>query len=251
MGNHVVLLLPGALGSAKTDFAYQMQNLNKDIFTLIAWDPRGYGQSRPPVRDWPEHFLRRDAEDAAQFMEKLMMQLQEVTKSMPKNVNQDKFSLLGWSDGGITAMILAAMIPEKIRKLVVWGANAFVTKEEIETYEKIRDVNQWSGMMRKPFEDTYGTEYFSQQFGNWVDAFSKFQDNPEGDICREDLSKITCPTLVLHGQKDPLVPQFHADFLIENIQGSQLKLFPEGKHNLHMRFNKEFNSVVEQFLLEP
>eukprot|EP00914_Ancora_sagittata_P018675 GHVO01037016.1.p1 GENE.GHVO01037016.1~~GHVO01037016.1.p1 ORF type:complete len:323 (+),score=36.78 GHVO01037016.1:46-1014(+) len=244
MGNHVVLLLPGALGSSKTDFGYQMQNFNKDIFTLIGWDPRGYGKSRPPVRDWPEHFLRRDAEDAAKFME-------EVTKTMPKNVNQDKFSLLGWSDGGITAMILAAMIPEKIRKMVVWGANAFVTKEEIEIYEKIRDVNQWSGMMRKPFEDVYGPEYFSEQFGNWVDAFSKYETNPDGDICRTDLSKITCPTLVIHGEKDPLVPRFHADYLMDNISNSQLKLFPEGKHNLHMRFNKEFNSIAEQFLLEP
>jgi valacyclovir hydrolase len=97
-----------------------------------------------------------------------------------QNVNQDKFSLMGWSDGGITAMMLAAMIPDKIRKMVVWGANSYVTPEELATYEKIRNVDQWSGMMRKPFEDVYGFEYFSEQFANWVDAFAKYGQNREG-----------------------------------------------------------------------
>ena len=46
-----------------------MQNINKTLFTIIGWHPRGYGFSRPPVRDWPLDFLSRDADDAAAFME--------------------------------------------------------------------------------------------------------------------------------------------------------------------------------------
>ena len=45
---------------------------------------------------------------------------------------------MGWSDGGITAMILAALAPENVGKLVLWGANAYVTPEEIKDYDKIR-----------------------------------------------------------------------------------------------------------------
>lgn len=52
----------------KTDFKYQMENMNKDIFTLFGWDPPGYGNSIPPNRSWPEHFLERDAELAAKMM---------------------------------------------------------------------------------------------------------------------------------------------------------------------------------------
>lgn len=43
--------------------------------------------------------------------------------------------MLGWSDGGITAMIVAAKYPEQVDKLVIWGANSYVTEEEAKIYE--------------------------------------------------------------------------------------------------------------------
>ena len=55
-------------GSGSTDFAPQLQNLNKKRFTVVAWDPRGYGQSRPPDRDFPLDFFERDAKDAVDLM---------------------------------------------------------------------------------------------------------------------------------------------------------------------------------------
>jgi valacyclovir hydrolase len=46
-----------------------------------------------------------------------------------------KFSMLGWSDGGITSMIAAANYPERIDKLVIWGANAYIIDQEAKMYE--------------------------------------------------------------------------------------------------------------------
>lgn len=46
-----------------------------------------------------------------------------------------KVSLLGWSDGGITALVAAARYPSYIRKMVIWGANAYVTDEDARIYE--------------------------------------------------------------------------------------------------------------------
>ncbi len=43
--------------------------------------------------------------------------------------------MLGWSDGGITGLILAAKHPHVVDKLVVWGANAFVLEEDIKAYK--------------------------------------------------------------------------------------------------------------------
>lgn len=45
-----------------------------------------------------------------------------------------KFSLLGWSDGGITALIAAATYPHLITKMIVWGTNAFVSEEDLRLY---------------------------------------------------------------------------------------------------------------------
>ena len=69
-----------------------------------------------------------------------------------KSLGHSKYSLLGWSDGGITAMVLAAAHPECVHRMVVWGANATVTAEDIKLYETIRDTSKWSRKMREPLE---------------------------------------------------------------------------------------------------
>jgi len=69
-----------------------------------------------------------------------------------KSLGHSKYSLLGWSSGGITAMILAAAHPQRVHRMVVWGANATVTAEDVKLYEAIRDTSKWSPKMREPLE---------------------------------------------------------------------------------------------------
>ena len=40
-------------------------------FTVVSFDPRGYGASRPPARDFPLDFYARDADDAKALMAQL------------------------------------------------------------------------------------------------------------------------------------------------------------------------------------
>nr|XP_011749075.1 valacyclovir hydrolase isoform X2 [Macaca nemestrina]XP_011749076.1 valacyclovir hydrolase isoform X2 [Macaca nemestrina]XP_024650385.1 valacyclovir hydrolase isoform X2 [Macaca nemestrina]XP_028703707.1 valacyclovir hydrolase isoform X2 [Macaca mulatta]XP_028703708.1 valacyclovir hydrolase isoform X2 [Macaca mulatta] len=221
------------LGSGETDFGPQLKNLNKKLFTVVAWDPRGYGHSRPPDRDFPADFFERDAKDAVDLMKALKFK---------------KVSLLGWSDGGITALIAAAKYPSYIHKMVIWGANAYVTDEDSMIYEGIRDVSKWSERTRKPLEALYGYDYFARTCEKWVDGIRQFKHLPDGNICRHLLPQVQCPTLIVHGEKDPLVPRFHANFIHEHVKGSRLHLMPEGKHNLHLRFANEFNRLAEGFL---
>jgi len=234
-GEHAVLLLPGMLGSGETDFGPQIKNLNKKLFTVVAWDPRGYGHSRPPDRDFPVDFFERDAKDAVDLM---------------KTLKFKKVSLLGWSDGGITSLIAAAKYPSFINKMVIWGANAYVTDEDEKIYQGIRDVSKWSEKTRKPLETLYGYDYFAKTCEKWVDGIKQFKRLPDGNICGHLLPLIQCPTLIVHGEKDPLVPRFHADFIHKHVRGSRLHLIREGKHNLHLRFADEFNKLAEDFLQE-
>ena len=39
---------------------------------------------------------------------------------------------------------------------------------------------------------------------------------------------------VLHGAKDPICYQSHAEWFRDNIPSAQLRVLPEGKHNLHL-----------------
>ncbi|GFN97537.1 valacyclovir hydrolase [Plakobranchus ocellatus] len=119
-GEHPVLLLPGALGCSRTDFEHQLNGLSDKKYTIISMDPRGYGQSRPPNREWPLNFLQNDAEDAAALM---------------KALSYPRYSILGWSDGANTSMILAGANPGNVISLVIWGGNSYVAEDDMKLYK--------------------------------------------------------------------------------------------------------------------
>lgn len=167
---------------------------------------------------------------------------------MFQNLGYKKYSLLGWSDGGITAMLLAAGFPQHVEKMVIFGANAYVTKEETEICKDLRDVDNWSPKMRTPLEAIYGRDYFKSAWESWVDTYIGIYCERGGDLCKSDLPNIVCPTLIVHGLQDPVVPIEHPYYLHENIQGSELILMEKGKHNLHLRYSDEFNEIVLKFL---
>lgn len=52
-----------------------------------------------------------------------------------KEIGETKYSLLGWSDGGISSIILAGKRAESVENLIIWGSNAYVTKEELQIYD--------------------------------------------------------------------------------------------------------------------
>ncbi|XP_011262494.2 valacyclovir hydrolase isoform X1 [Camponotus floridanus] len=234
-GNHPILLLPGALGTIWTDFKPQIENLNADKLTIVAWDPPGYGKSRPPDRTFPDNFFQRDASWAHNLMQTL---------------GYSKFSLIGWSDGGITSLLLASTYPESISKIIVFGANAYIHPDEIKIYESIRDINKWSERMRTPMIQVYGEDYFRKTWSDWIDAMLRLYKKQNGNLCKEILSKIKCPTLIIHGAKDAMVLPEHPTYLKQNIANSNVHILEKGGHNLHLRYFEEFNNLVTDFLLE-
>ncbi|CAH3995513.1 valacyclovir hydrolase [Pieris brassicae] len=233
-GPHNILCAPGALGSIWTDFRHQVNGIDYEKFSVVAWDPPGFGKSRPPEREFTIDFYHKDADIAHQFM---------------KELNIPKYSLLGWSDGGITSMILAAKFPDVVQKLVIWGANSFILPKEIEAYKKIKDVNTWSTKMREPMIELYGEEIFKSYWAKWVDTMEALFKAKDGNICSDLLKDIKCPTFILHGEKDPLVEGVHVSHLHTHITGSRIHLYPEGKHNIHIRYADDFNRIVQEFLL--
>ncbi|KAH0567424.1 valacyclovir hydrolase-like [Cotesia glomerata] len=234
-GSYPVLLLPGAVGTIWTDFKPQIEGLNKSEFTIVAWDPPGYGKSRPPEREFPADFFERDAKYAHDLM---------------KMLGFAKFSLVGWSDGGITSLILAANYPQSVQKMVVHGSNAFILPHEMKIYESTKNIDTWSERMRAPLIAIYGEEYFRKTWTAWVEAMDNIYKNNNGDICKNSLSKIKCPTLIVHGKKDVLVDQSHPEYLKNNIPNSRVEVFEKGAHNMHLRYPEEFNKLITQFLLQ-
>ena len=53
---------------------------------------------------------------------------------------------------------MAARQPDRIRKVIAWGCNAYITMAEKEVIKRIRDVSTWSDEVRRPLENIYGDE---------------------------------------------------------------------------------------------
>ena len=229
-----LLLIPGALGTGRGDFDHQIDWFAARRFEVIAPDPRGYGRSRPPQREYPPDFYHRDAADMFALMTAL---------------EHDCFAIIGWSDGANIATIMAATHPERVSRLVVFGGQSFLTAEEIAAFNDIRKISAWSSRAAEAMRAVYG-----DALDDLWDAYVAGQEalfNAGGDLYAGLLARVRCPTLVLHGAKDPLIPGLHADAIHRGIAGSRLHIFPEGKHNIHQRHAEDFNALTFAFLTGP
>ena len=240
-----IVCLPGALGTAETDFEKQLCERDGLAAThrVVSFDPRGYGRSRgpytcatsggarsTPTREFLPGFYRQDAEDVAAVMAALQI---------------PRYFVLGWSDGAIASVMLAAMRPHNVAALAMFGGNAYFTDADIAGFEATRDVAaSWSDRMRTSLEAVYGDD-LQPMWSAACDAWAHIVEHDGGEVCRAEAAQIACPTLVLHGAKDPMVPEEHARFFEETIPAT-LYTFPGGKHNIHQRFAAEFNEVVRR-----
>ena len=227
-GPKIVVMLPGGLGTGISHFKKQLENFDHETFTMVAWDPPGFGQSRPHKRVWKDFFWIE-----ADLIAKMMQQLK-----------YPKYSVMGWSAGATTAMILASNYGKKhVEKLVFWGGMAKVWPYEREQATRYRNVDIWNEKIVEEMTKMYGEKEFREH------AYQVFNMAAEGDdFCSRDLDKIICPTLILHGDKDEFISDTQIKYIEKNIKNSMVYRFPEGRHTIHRQYPEEFNSVVEKFL---
>lgn len=227
-GPHPVLCLPGALGSIESEFPKQLSGFDSGKFKVVAWDPPGYGRSRPPNRDVmsdPRLTLAYDGELAHELMKKLGFQ---------------KYSILGRYDGAITAMFMASSYPGSVRKIVLCDPKAYITKQDREEYIKIRNIDALPAEKKKQMIDMYGEEYLRKTWSDWMDAMIELYEK-DGDICKKAIPKILCPTFIISETKN----SEHSQFLERYIRNSRVLEMVHSKSNA-----QEFNNTVQTFLLE-
>jgi valacyclovir hydrolase len=228
-----VIFLPGALGTGRSDFPEQLAAFSQK-YRVIAPDLRGYGQSRPPARDYPADFYQRDSEDIFHLIQTL---------------NLPTVRLVGWSDGANVAMLLAANHPNSVTQLVAFAGNSFISDQEIAAFRAMRSLDTWSPRALAPLEQIYGDDLASL-WSIYVTGLERMHA-AGGNIYRDRLAEITASSFILHGDKDPLVPAFHPTLLAERIPAARLHRFPDGKHNIHLKYAAEFNSLVFDFFANP
>jgi len=235
-GEQAVLLLPGALGTAASDWMPQLKLLEPARFSLVGMTVSGFGESTPPARDFT-NFYQQDAEDGVELM---------------KILGFSKFAVMGWSDGGIVALLAAIHYPEVVTKVVAAAANYTIRPEDCDEFLALSDPSTLPDFLREAWERLYQADLLKHLWNGWIGAMVEYSKR-EGGLYNNRLGEITCPTLILHCSEDDLVPEENAIQLHEAISGSRMVVFPKGRHDMQKCTEEnasQFNSVVSEFLLK-
>lgn len=114
-------------------------------------------------------------------------------------------------------------------------------------------------LFRMNLEQVYGrperidrevlTRYYllNRRVGN-RDAFLKRVSQPSGGYPPEQIEEIGLPTLIIWGGKDRWIPPAHARWFHEEIEGSQMVVFPDAGHVPMEEIPKRSAEAVDDFL---
>jgi valacyclovir hydrolase len=233
-GPHTVLCLPGYLGSIDLDFGKFLEKADKTKFRWVCWDPPGYGESFPPKREFTRGFWENDAEIVWKLMQKLGIK---------------SYSVFGWSQGGATGIFLAANNPESVLKLVTLGTEAIIDQTQLRVYSAMKNVDFWPEENLKRQLKFYSKSYLLTITQDMCELSVDINKCDKGDYLKNAPSMIKCPVLIVHGKEDTTSAVENAGRLHSKIKNSEVKIFPTGKHDLHLTHTEEFLEALEKFLL--
>ena len=233
----------------------QVGPLSEAGFRVIAYDRRGFGRSEKPESGFDYDTL---AADLAGLLEE--RDLRDVT-------------LVGFSmGGGEVARYVANHGETRLRSVVFAAAVPPCLMKSADnpdgplTPEKAKEKEAAFKADREAYFDDFTRNFFS---ANDVLKVSEAQRQDAIAICRQadpeaalgcmqafattdfrdDLAKVTVPTLVLHGDSDAVVPfegsgkRTHAA-----IAGSELVLLSGAPHGCNVSHADEFNAALLKFL---
>lgn len=155
------------------------------------------------------------------------------------SLHLDSCYVIGWSDGGINGLLLAIRHPDKVKKLAVTGANLTPDTTAVDPW-----VHDWAMHYNDSLLKVKQTPEVKQQ----LKLFHLLSYEPH--ISLAQLSTIKCPTLVIGGDHDILLPK-HTMLIADNIPQSYLWILPNSGHSTPIFYKDLFNETVHNFFVQP
>lgn len=202
------------------------------VSTLIRYDERGFGLSDWSVTDFSLTARLRDLE------------------AVVGALGYDRFSLLGMSGGAPVALAYAAAHPERVSRLILYGATALGQRDhspeaeeaEVAFHAMIRAGWARSDpLFRRVFTNIFIPGATEERLG-WFDELQRMSTSTENAVLsriarrqvdvRDRLSQIAAPTLVLHARDDRAIPFEAGRELAALIPGARLVPLESRNHIL-------------------
>ena len=223
----VLLLLHGGLGTIH-DFARVIPELSNH-FRVIAPDSPGHGRS----------------EQADSLSFQLMA---NYYSEFIKLMDLDSVYIMGYSDGGNTALILASERPDKVKRLVVSGADSNTDGYGQEAIGLIEATNP---QMVETYMQEWLTDYKNKnpQKEQWEKFITDSQEMWLESVVISDsqMQKIECRTLIVLGDRDMITLE-HGIHMHHSINASEFCVLPNTPHETFSANPDLMNTIVIEFL---
>ncbi len=215
-----LLMIHGNNGSIAA-FSQNIPELAKHFRVILA-DSRSQGKSLDPDHPLTFEMMADDFSDLLDAM------------------HVDSAYVVGWSDGGINALLLAIRHPEKVKKLVSTGANLWPDADAF----RAGLWDQWNA----DFKTNRNKEPTTEKEKNDRKLFMLDWNQPH--ISLAALHKIQCPCLIVCGDHD-LISISHTVLIYQNIPHANLWVVPNSGHGTLIEHADEFNSKCGEFFSSP
>ena len=218
-----VILLHGGLGHSG-NWGYQVPALVSSGYHTVVIDSRGHGRSTRDERPFSYELM---AADVSAVMDTL---------------NLEKAALVGWSDGAVIALILAAKSPARVPGVFFFACNMDPggTKE----FEFTPIIGRCINRHMKDYAQLSTTPDQFDEFSNAVGLMQRTQPNYSAD----ELAQISVPVAIVHSEHDEFIKREHADYLAQSIPQAEFILLPDVSHFAPLQRPEQFNRTMLSFL---
>ena len=178
-----------------------------------------------------------------------------------KKLGIESAHVFGVSQGGTIAQQMAIHHPDKVKSLVLAVTAARpndIMRDALGTWLDMADKDDYKDIMLDTAERSYTGTYLERgRMLNNIIALAKPKDYTRFRIlCEsclthdayEDLTKISCPVLVIGADKDKVLGGEASEELAERIPDSELYIYEDYSHGVYEQA-KDFNSRVLEFLI--
>ncbi len=218
-----VILLHGGLGNAG-NWGYQVPALVQSGRMVVVIDSRGHRRS---TRDAGPFSYARMADDVLTVMDHLGL---------------EKASLVGWSDGACTALILADKHPQRIPGVFFFACN--MDPSGALPFEPTPVIDRCFSRHRQDYQALSATP---DDFDTFVADVSRMMES-EPNYTAEQLARIDVPVAVVVGENDEFIRRDHADYLARTIPCAELVVLPGVSHFAPLQRPELFDQAVLGFL---
>jgi valacyclovir hydrolase len=160
-------------------------------------------------------------------------------------------AVLGFSDGGETALILAARRPDLARGLVIWGTFGCIPPSVMDWINSLIPVDSWRPELA-PWRDAIIEHHGQGQWPGLVTSFvqtARVLAEAGWDAPLQHAKSILCPVLQLHGELEERANPTEVAQLASAIPNCWMQVIADADHSLQLEKPEEFTSLVRSFLV--